>query len=306
MQKILPFDKKPIVKTYPYFANYLGSIKANGYEIENILEHNFMFLNYIPFTGQVNFQHKASLRNSLKFHQYDVGSIDIIDFVKRNINKNNYIEIVLNDNYFETKQKLGSHNWLLYGYDDDKKTVEIIGYIIEGNCGNYESLTITFSELEKSVVRTLTKRQKKRISTNLIFNIPKNYELPKETKYGFLKKANFRLISLNVFKLLIAHNFIFSYFKLHPYKRSFLDLRDLRIIYEQSMVFRNVLLKKHPNGFESDLETLIELSESILNEAGIYLYNVNNKKRTEIVSSINKKIYNIYIIEKKLFKYIYK
>lgn len=95
MKKILPFDCNPIVKTYPYFADYLGALKANGYEIDNILEHYFICINYIPFTGQVNFQHKASLRNSLKYHKYDVESIDIIDFVKTNIIKNNCFRFLL-------------------------------------------------------------------------------------------------------------------------------------------------------------------------------------------------------------------
>ena len=306
MKKILPFDCNPIVKTYPYFADYLGALKANGYEIDNILEHYFICINYIPFTGQVNFQHKASLRNSLKYHKYDVESIDIIDFVKTNIIKNNYITIVLNDNHFETKQKMGVHNWLLYGFDDEQETIYIAGYVAYENCAIYKSLTITFTELKNSIVKKLTKIEKRRISTNHIFKIPENINLCAINNYGYIKKLNFYFISLHVFKLLIFHNFIYAHLNFTPYKRDFLDLRDLRIIYEQSVVLKKVLSKRTCNSFDKELTELTELSKAILIEASIFHNNPNKSRKVKCAKSINRKIYKIYKIEKSLSKYIFK
>ena len=62
MKKELPFNENPYIKTYPYFANYIGILDANNIEYKHIIMNNFIFLKYIPITGQVNFFNKAILK----------------------------------------------------------------------------------------------------------------------------------------------------------------------------------------------------------------------------------------------------
>lgn len=307
MKKILPFSSDLPIKTYSYFADYLGVLKANGYEIDNLLEQHFLFMSYIPFTGQVNFQCKESLKQRMEYKKFDVNSIDALDFIKKTIINNNYVVIFLNDNYFNMnlKQNLGVHNWLVYGFDDENEKVYIAGYIFNNNCGNYKKLTISYSEFINSIAKKLTSIEKNRISANHIFSIPKNININKKSTYGYIKKFNFYFISLNVLKLLIFHNFIFSHLKLSPYKREFIDLRDLRIVYEQSIVFKNTLLKRNYNVLNKELNNLTRLSESILLEAAVYHYKPNRKSKVECAKTINKKIKEIYKIEKDLGKYIF-
>lgn len=307
MKKVLPFSSDLQIKTYSYFADYLGVLKANGYEIDNLLEQHFLFMSYIPFTGQVNFQCKGSLKQRMEYKNFDVNSIDVLDFIKNSIINNNYVVIFLNDNYFNInlKQNLGVHNWLVYGFDDENEKVYIAGYIFNNNCGNYKELTISYTEFINSIAKKLTSIEKNRISANHIFSIPKNININIKSTYGYMKKFNFYFISLNVLKLLIFHNFIFSHLKLSPYKREFIDLRDLRIIYEQSIAFKSTLLKRNNNVLNKELNYLTRLSKSILLEAAVYHYKPNRKSKVECAKTINKKIKEIYKIEKDLSKYIF-
>lgn len=308
MKKVLLFDCDIPIKTYSYFIDYLGVLKANGYEIDDIVESCFLFLDFIPFTGQVNFQHKDRLKYFMKPKDFNVKKIgNVLSFVKENIVKNNYIVIFLNDNYFniKLKQTTGVHNWLIYGFDDEKEEIYIAGYIFDRNCGEYKTLKISYCELQNSIVENLTLIEKNRISANHIFSIPDDIQTQTKNRCRCIKKLKFNVISLNVFVLLILHNYIFSRIKIRPYKRCFLDLRDLRIIYEQTYAFKKVLLNKNYGEYQAVLDELTNLSEAILMEASVFHYQSNGRSKTECVVSINKKLYKIYKIEKALSKIIF-
>lgn len=307
MEKILPFNSNSPIKTYSYFADYLGVLLANNYRIDNVLEQHFLFMNYIPFTGQVNFQFKKSLKSRFEYEKFDVGTIDALPFVKNNIINNKYVVILLDDNFLNvnSKHKIGVHNWLIYGFSDEKERIYIAGYVFNNNCGTYTETSISYTELISSVARKLTSIEKNRISANNVFSIPQKLNINTKVKYGLIKKFNFYFIHLNVLKFLIVHNYIFSHFNFNPYKRKFLDLRDLRIIYEQTMVFKDILLKKNDSVFDDELNTLVNLSESVLLEAAVFHCKPNRKSKVESAKNINKKIKGIYKIEKNLSKYIF-
>lgn len=306
MKKILPFCTNPPVKSYSYFADYLGVLMANNYEIDTILESRFLFLNYIPFTGQVNFQKKAKLKKQMNYKSFDIENINILNFVKANICSNKYIVTFLNDYYFNAKlkQNIGVHNWLIYGFDDEKEKIYIAGYIFNNNCGTYETLTISYSELNKSFVRSLSQIEKKRISSNHIFSVYSDNALYNTSKTHFARKIFFNISIIFVLKSLIIHNYIFSYVNFTPYKRDFLDLRDLRIVFEQCNVFTHLLSKKS-NKYLNELYELTDSANAMLLQAGLYHYKRIPHMKKNIRKSINKKLKKIISIETKLCKYLF-
>lgn len=79
----------------------------------------------------------------------------------------------------------------------------------------------------------------------------------------------------------------------------------MRIIYEQSIAFKSTLLKRNNNVLNKKLNYLTRLSKSILLEAAVYHYKPNRKSKVECAKTINKKIKEIYKIEKDLSKYIF-
>ena len=306
MKKILAFNSDSPVKTYSYFADYIGVLLANNYKIDNVLEKHFMFLNYIPFTGQVNFQLKKSLKSRFNYEKFNVNSIEVLKFVKNNIINDKYVVILLDDAFLNLNlnHKIGVHNWLIYGFSDEEEKIYLAGYVFNNNCGIYKKISISYKELIESVAKKLTTIEKNRISANLTFSIPKNFNTNKKIKYGCIKRLDFYIIHLNVFRFLMVHNYIFSLMSIRPYKRNFLDLRDLRILHEQTIVFKEILSKKSEKIFDDKLNTLVKLSEAILFEAAVFHYNPGKKNKVKKAKSINKKLKKIYNIEKQLGKYI--
>lgn len=260
MIKKLPFNNNSLIKTYPYFADYLGILDGCNINTDEFIINNFLSMNYIPVTGQVNFSKKTSLKNLFIIENFDVESSNIIAFIKENINQNRYVIILLNDNNFERKMEhpLGIHSWLVYGYNDAEKIFNVCGYIIENGCNIYKKIELRYDELRKSYPKHLTYIEKNRISSNQTCEVPNNI-IEKNNK-NIPKKVSvcFNLLIKNTLILLMLriHNCFFSKMKIKPYKRNFLDLRDLRIFYEHSIAV-DLYLKYN------EFDSLYESNENI-------------------------------------------
>lgn len=300
-KKELPFVENPQIKTYPYFSNYLGVLEVYNCDVKNIIRNNFLLLNYVPFTGQVNFQSKKNLKKFMVTETYDINSIsdaEIINFIKYNINLNKYIVMYLNDKYFgkEFKEFLGVHNWLILGYDDENELITIYGYVLENNCNVYKKLKIPYKNFKVSVVRNINIHKKRRISNNHIF-YPSSEILQKNISKKKVNKINFLFISCSSILFLIIHNYIFARLKITPYKRKFIDLRDLRIIYEQVAVFINYF-----DNLSNELEKkLCGHTQNMMYMATKYNIDRNKYTKQEIAHLVNLELFQIWKLQKKVF-----
>lgn len=124
MNKFLSFQNEPLIKTYPYYGNYLGVLEAHEYDVGMLLLKYFMKLTYIPITGQVNFKNKKKIEKSfLTLKVFNVSKSELIQFTRESISNDYYIVICLDDRCFNLNlsnyKKV--HNWLVVGIDELNK-----------------------------------------------------------------------------------------------------------------------------------------------------------------------------------------
>ncbi len=305
-KKVLPLDTDVLVKTYAYFGDYLSILKGNGYDYEKILFDCFLKMDYIPLTGQVNFQNKKKLKSLMEVENINCNKNQIINYVMDSINNDYYVHIFMDDNKFsDNTYNLGVHNWMVYGYDQEKDKIYLLGFIFEAHFLTYKKIELNYETFENAVVLELNSAQKRRISNNQISKIPDNfiYNSKNSKLKKYLNIVNFFLIHLNVFSFLTFHNFMFSFLGFNPYKRRFLDLRDIRIVYEQILVFSKFINKYSFNDeHKEQLDTIKKLGENTLNIAAKYHFKENKSEKRKFSKSVNKNLYKIKYYENLLFK----
>lgn len=303
MKKILAFDFNPIIKTYGYFAYYFGMLKAYRNDIYPIISKYFLLLDFIPFTGQVNFQKKAKLKKYYYAKHLIYNTSNITRTIEQHIDNDEYVVITLNDKEFGVplyKYK-GNHDWMIYGYDQEKQIFYLAGYLYNKKYNMFGKLEITYANLVKAIPTKLTSIQKHRISFDHCFSYRKWNEPCQKINFIFL--LNFLFIHLNVFPFLIIHNYLYAFTHKQPYKRKFLDLRDIRIIYEQTKAY-SLFIKiniKNSNVLKQ-LQGLEHHSENVLNIASKYhlLDSHLIKFKISTAKQVNRHIKIIYLLELKL------
>ena len=141
---------------------YIGFIVNLG----NSIYYEWMFSNYIqiyadttaimPIDFVVNWHKDWSVHTANHLIDYagieqkDVKrlNVSLLDFIKKKIDMNNYIEIELNDNmkWNIPDEKYGKyfHQNLIYGYSDEKECLYVLYY----NKGNLAQTQITYSDFE--------------------------------------------------------------------------------------------------------------------------------------------------------------
>lgn len=75
--------------------------------------------------------------NVIDLYEYQKFGVDILSFVKMNLDRGKYIEMFLNQYYIEGRDEYQKvefyHQTLIYGYDDEMETLFIMGYSSNGN-----------------------------------------------------------------------------------------------------------------------------------------------------------------------------
>lgn len=155
MKKILPFSVNVPVKTYPNIAFYLGIIDGCGLDIKTLLfsefTHIFYFRERIDFVSTGHFQ-KKYLENNYK----NFGIRRNIENIIKEINKGNYVIIILNEKYIDSKETPSLdnyyHDWIIYGYDSVEEYFYCAGYFgRKMRLRQYNKLKIKFSDIQQSL-----------------------------------------------------------------------------------------------------------------------------------------------------------
>lgn len=304
MKKELPFNENPYIKTYPYFANYIGILDANNIEYKHIIMNNFIFLKYIPITGQVNFFNKAILKKIFITEPFTYNISNVMNLIEESINNYKYIIICLDDTKLglNTNEFLGVHNWIVYGYDDNKQQIKIFGYVRKKGCNYCKSMTISYTVFIKALPNLITKAQKKRISFNHICTLPQQISYSRHclARNHLAVATYFIFVNCCIFLLLRVHNFVFSKIHIKPYKRDYLDLRDLRIIYEHSLALKEYSFFNKNLQINEIAELIEKESKLLLTIASKYHYKNDLQNKNKYRISVNKAIKTISKLEQKL------
>lgn len=142
-KKVLPLNKDPLIKTYPYNAFYLGILEANGFDISNILINEFFNLHYYSYKGgHIDFCGSGYIEKHRFITKYDIKLKTVsIGQIKNKIDNNFYLMVNLNEKYLGISEIQWDwdrcHDWLVYGYDDLKNEFYCCGYINKKGIGEY-------------------------------------------------------------------------------------------------------------------------------------------------------------------------
>lgn len=308
MNKFLSYKNEPIIKTYPYYGNYLGVLEAHEYDVGTLLLKYFMKLTYIPITGQVNFRNKKKLKNLFNFESFNVSKSELLQFTRESISNDYYVVICLDDRCFNLNlsnyKKV--HNWLVVGIDELNKKIKLIGYMIMHGCNTYQELYVSFDEYINAYSESVSYIQKRRISFNHRFKVTpettKRINSCRFTKFNMIESLLYSyFINCAIYDFLGRHILFYSHLSFEPYKRGFLDMRDLRILYENSMVF-NTFLSNYACHFEKEIKEICNANEQILMIAA--KYNVRGEPGSK--SKYAKKILPLLAKIRKKYRFIIK
>lgn len=307
MKKILPIVTNCTLSSYPYFSNYLGALTANKKIVDNLIINNFFNIRYVPFKGKVFFLNRDKIKRQLNPLVFNYPIINPIHFVIENINKNKYINMVLNleninfDDGFHIPDD--KHCWLIYGYDSDKQLVYMVGYLQKNEINVYRTFTISFDDFISSIPNS-TDCCKEWIN-NIMYNHTFSIDNYKDEELDLKKIKKKILINLlfvpffnnNVYSCLILHIKFVMLFSYYP-KRSIIDMRDYKTIYERI----NILLKIYKSLKISNyqLDKCFNLKKEVLDL--ILLISKNQTCSSKIC--LTKVIKKLLIIKKHERKYL--
>lgn len=142
-KKVLPLNKDPLIKTYPYNAFYLGILEANGFDVSDILINEFFNLHYYNYKGgHIDFCGSGYVEKHRFITKYDIKLKTVsIGQIKNKIDANFYLMVNLNEKYLGISEIQWDwdrcHDWLVYGYDDFKNEFYCCGYINKKGIGEY-------------------------------------------------------------------------------------------------------------------------------------------------------------------------
>ena len=134
MKKILYYNENTFLSSFPFFSDYIGIYKEDDENIINIVLNNIFVIEYRMFKGKILFSNYKYLNKMFKINDYKYFSDKnkCLEYIKNQINKNNYVVSVLKFNNLVFNKKIAinsTHTWLIYGYDDFKNELYLSGYL---------------------------------------------------------------------------------------------------------------------------------------------------------------------------------
>lgn len=259
MKKILPFDPNTTVHSYHITAFYLGVLKANNISIDGILCNHFSTLSY--WKGNVDY-----IENTYaKYRAFELQNIENIEIncsnLKKILNSGYYAVIVLNQKFIKGSHfynfKDDYHDFLLYGYDDEKQQFLFAGYV--GSV--FSKFEVDYDKLVTYVEKALDNFRGYIEMRNHIFKINSNY---KEEKINIdliqhNLKFNLKITGTLARLRLLLINHIISCLVIKKY--DILDVITYRIVFEHYLVmmriFNTLLLS------EEDLKKYCDLYKNM-------------------------------------------
>lgn len=239
MKKVLSFNLNTLVCSYHITAFYLGALKANKLDIDGILCNHFSTLSY--WSGNIDYRENTYA----KYHGFELKNIEHIDItfskLKQFLDEDYYAVIVLNQKFIRGSyfynQKDDYHDFLLYGYDDEKQRLFFAGYLQNV----FTKFEVEYKELKKYVEGALDNFIGYKEMRNHLFKIDDNYQPEKidiQTIQGNLKdNLKWKTGTLYQLRLLLI-NHVLHCLILRRY--NVLNVITYRIVFEHYTVMKKI------------------------------------------------------------------
>ena len=157
MKKILPFETSPYLDLYQYYAFSFGILQGNSNT------YPWIYSNFIQY--DINGEdiwleyRKAFSRTHIHEGNQDYPREGILDSIKNCILNDYYVLGYCDEFYIPQKMVYGKthflHDFLIYGFDDDTKTLYSFGYVI-GKNSKYQvckPFTISYNDMLQSIIK---------------------------------------------------------------------------------------------------------------------------------------------------------
>lgn len=297
---MLPIEVNPFIKTYPYFAIYLGALEAGGNITEGIYFNHFNELTYSMHHKELNFKNRLYLQSIMNIRKFKALTSDnALHFVKQKISEGLYVCIYLNgENIVGCKGKY-YHDWMIYGYDNNMRVLYLIGYTSFKKINTYETFKISYDDFLLSLPEKKDERfLRHNFMYNHTFKVPENYmseEIDLQRIYKKLRKE-IRNSSPLIRAFSVYNKFLFQLKLFHKYPklkkfekfRCPMDKRNFRILYDYTKINYMIFDK-----FCTDKRLVNEYNKCVkTSEVIFYLSVMYEEEENEVKKNMKfKKIY---------------
>lgn len=303
MEKTLPIDMDPTIKTFPSIGNYLGILNAVGYDTTGIMINHFVDLFYAK--KSVGFTQRDYIRrNKFEREAFHFSQENFIDKLREEINRNHYVLLILNE-LFVNNPKIHTdhtfcHDWLVYGYDDGRNIFKVMGYYgTSGMPRVFGCVEISYDGIKNGTFNALNEKHiyKDTDLDNHVFwvkttnieeqiNIKKTKRKLKQYLKGqilFYDKQIFLFTGKNVMELLINQHKVAGR-KLSDKESVYFDVRNYRFCLENKIVILLIL-----KNYSVDLNLADKYEREVINNLNIVLI-LSAKYAVKPNSKINARI----------------
>lgn len=296
MKRILPIDINPIIKSYPYFADYLCVLQAKEYDISGILFNNFLTLYYTPFSGKMGMRKFYYMKSLFQVQAFQFPMESPIEVMVDAINNGKYISVVLDEVSFDSDEEMQKkryyHDCMIYGYNEEKQAFNAISYFN----GIFTPFAISFTQFLRSIPNKGEKTgYEKDIINNHFFWIDDNF-LPEKIDLSIVRRELSKYLygippfffNCNVYKRYCQY-----------LKRKYLigdshivDLKNFSAVYEHKYIVYNLMkCLSNDHMLIEEFHKIYMLSHVLLMKA--VKFNIKNSKE-----NIDKIIIDLLKIDK--------
>lgn len=242
MKNVLPFNHNPKMKSYPFYSDYLGVLEAYGINVMPILYRYYFTLYYTPKIHQIGFRNFNKLQKLFDIEYFSLDNIKPLDFMKNKLNNNQYVEIVLNRKHFSSSKNDFFHNFLIYGYDDEKESFFGCGFF-KNDKGfmNYDKFDLSYSDFLNSLPKNGEKTAfENNIMNNHVFSLPNKLKIKNcNKKYIICQILAYYLAMPPIFFNISVYRRYIYVLKKHTNQK--LDLRNFVTLYEHKQIIYSYL-----------------------------------------------------------------
>lgn len=302
MERTLPFNMEPECRAYQNRAFELGIIKANlkdyncwlsnklincicihndDYPYFEMIEEDIWELNHDLAERQTIYIKPEVLQNGL---------IQLVDLVRYMLQSGHYVIGFYDEYYVPGKEAYGEyefwHDYVIYGYDDEKRVFKSAGYLKEKN---YDTFEIGYEDYFNAVCHL------GRDNVDLWFYRIKNDYEPKFKVGQVIQQMNNYLNSVHKPKEDETKNTY--YFGISAWEMyadhvlnenyHYMDLRFSRTFMEHKVIMLNRLQVMYEEDYLNDYELIIQYKREIVERAKIVhllciKYNLTEKNKIRV------------------------
>jgi len=284
MKKILYYNENTFLSSFPFFSNYIGIYEENDENVKNIVLNNIFVIEYRMFKGKILFSNYKYLNKMFKINDYKYSNekYKCLEYIKNQINKNNYVVSVLKFNNFIINNKIAidcTHTWLIYGYDDSENELYLSGYLENNGLFKNTKFKIKYKMFYESIPNS---KESKLYENNIMNNhIYGKYPDTILLNTDQIQKNLKRQIMFNPLKpnkgftailfLILDYNIKF-FLKLNK-KHNIIEIKTMKTICEHFYLLNDICKKYNLN------TDILEKSKKVLNQANkLLLYVIKCRK----------------------------